>query len=86
MDEVSITQRLGRLLIVGLVCSLMAWGAQFLPYSYQPSRPLYALAWFTVAAAAYMASRHKNQDLASIARVLSVIFFGLFLVCLLMRN
>ena len=86
MSELTITQRLGRLLIAGLVCSVAAWGVQFLPSAYQPSRPLYALACLTLSSGAYIILRRKNRYLGSVAGVLSIIFAAVFLVSLLMRS
>jgi hypothetical protein len=81
-----ITQRLGRLLIAGLVCGVAEWGVQFLPAAYQPSRPLYALAWLAVSAGAYIILRRTDRYLGSVAGLLSIIFAGVFLVSLLVRN
>ena len=76
----------GRLLLAGLVCSVAGWGVRFLPSAYQPSRPLYALAWLGASIAAYAALRTRNADLGSVARTLAFIFGALFLVSLFMRN
>src|SRR3954453_15181937 len=74
MAGLTIPQRLGRLLIVGLVCSVATWGVQFLPSAYQPSRPLYALAWLVLAAGSYLLLRRRYPYLSSVAGVLSIIF------------
>lgn len=76
----------GRLLLAGAICSVAAWGVQFLPSSYQPSRPIYAFAWFVAALGGYAALRPTNRYLASVARALSFIFGGVFLVSLFMRK
>lgn len=75
-----------RLLMVGLICSLAAWGIQFLPSAYQPSRPLYAMAWFAASIGAYAALRRRSSQLGSVARTLSFIFGVVFVVSLLMRD
>lgn len=86
VSELTITQRLGRLLIAGLVCSVAAWGFRFLPSAYQPSRPLYVLAWLALSAGAFIILRRKNRYLGSVAGVLSIIFAAVFVVSLFMRN
>ena len=70
--------------MAALVCSVAAWGVQFLPSAYQPSRPVYALAWFALSAGAYIILRGKNRYLGSVAGVLSIA--AVFLVSLFMRN
>ena len=86
MAELTVPQRLGRLLLAGLVCSIAAWGVRFLPDTYQPSRPLYALAWLALAGSAYVVLRRKYPYLGSVAGVLSIIFGVVFFVSLLMRR
>jgi hypothetical protein len=86
VGELSITQRLGRLLIAAIACSLAAWGVRFLPDAYQPSRPLYMLAWLVLSAGAYIILRRKSGYFASVAGVLSILFGAVFLVSLFMRN
>jgi hypothetical protein len=81
-----LSHTLGHLLIAGLVVSIAAWGIQFLPSAYQPSRPLYALAWLGASIAAYAALRTRRPYLGSIARALAFIFGAVFLISLLMRN
>ena len=86
MGELTITQRLGRLLIVCLVCSVAALGVQFLPSAYQPSRPVYAFAWLALSAGAYIILRRRNRYLGSAAGAVSIIFAAVFLVSLFMRT
>lgn len=86
MTELTIHQRLGRLFIAALVCSLAAWGVQFLPSAYQPSRPLYSLAWLTLSIGAYLVLRRRNAFGGAVARVLSIIFGTILIASLFMRN
>ena len=77
---------IARLMLVGLICGVAAWGVQFLPFAYQPSLPLYAVAWLALSGGAYAFLRSRKRFLSSVARALLVIFAGVFVVSLFMRN
>jgi len=72
--------------MAAMVCSIAAWGVQFLLSAYQPSRPLYTLAWLALCGVAYIAFRRKNPCIGSVAGVLCIIFGAVFIATLFMRN
>jgi hypothetical protein len=86
VNEITVPQRLARLFTAALICGVAAWGLQFLPEAYQPSRPLYALAWLAFAGASFAILRSRNAYLASIALVLTAVFGAGLLLSLFMRN
>jgi len=82
--DATVAQSLSRLAIVSAVCVVAAWGFQLLPPDdYQPSRPLYALGWLLGSVLTFVMARKKTLP-RSAARMLIVIFAGLFVITLLM--
>jgi hypothetical protein len=86
MAQLTGAQQVGRLLICSVACVLVIWGMRLLPEAYQPSRPLYMLAWLIVAVIAYVALRRRSDYLRAVATMLSVIFGIGFVIALFMRN
>lgn len=86
MTELNIPQRLGRLFVAALVCAVYGWGIQFLPKSYQPSRPIYTFGWLAACAVIYIALRRRGAFVGSLAGFLAIIFGMAFVATLFMRN
>ncbi len=79
-------QRLARLAALGLICSIAAWGVQFLPADdYQPSRPLYALGWLLASSIAFWIVRKRATPIRGASIMLVVIFAIALCIALLMR-
>jgi len=84
MAQLTASQQLGRLFIVTVACIPPVWGMQFLPETYQPSRPLYMLAWLAIAGAAYVGLRRRGEFPTAVSRMLLVVFaLGLLLTLLM---
>lgn len=85
MPEITPAQSLARLLVVGIICSVAAWGFQFLPPNeYQPSRPIYTGCWLAAAVVGYVVLRSRSAFARSVAFMLIWIFVGVFLITLVM--
>lgn len=85
--QMTVRQRIAEFLFIGLWCSIAVFGFQFLPSEdYQPSRPIYAAAWFVAWCVLAFFFRKSPPWLRSATRSLVCIFAFLLLVSILMKD